>query len=68
MGKQGMLVIERRPGERVRRRTRSGEVIWVCIPRGCRGRTKLAIAAPPGTEVHREELLAKEERFREDAS
>jgi carbon storage regulator len=50
-----MLVLSRKPGEKVR----IGENIWITAIRCEEGRTRFGIEAPPEVPIHREEVLER---------
>ena len=57
-----MLVLCRRPRERIRVRCPDGTVIWLTVTKIDRGVVRIGIAAPTGYDIKREELLPREER------
>ncbi len=57
-----LLVLSRRPGERIRLKTASGEIIWIEVAGIDRqGAIRLAFSAPQSVEIMREELLTIKE-------
>ena len=52
-----MLVLSRRPGERIRIRTPAGEVVWITVSSWRGDAVRLGFTADAGVEIMREELL-----------
>lgn len=57
-----MLILTRRPGERLRIVTDAGEHIWVTILGGRGNQIRVGIDAPKTVKVMRDEILPPEER------
>lgn len=57
-----MLILGRKPGQRLRIVTEAGEQIWVTIFGARAGQVRIGVQAPRTVAVLRDELLTEEER------